>query len=148
MKQLHGSANLLTRGQLAKLAGVNLETIRFYESKGLLPKPARSTSGYRLYPREQLRRLGFIRRAQELGFTLNEVKELLSLKASPNRSSLRVKRLAENKISSITEKIRDLRKMLRILEEVTKACDGCGSTSDCPILNVLDGKETVKGIRS
>lgn len=135
----------LTRGRLARLAGVNPETIRFYETGGILPEPRRSASGYRLYGGDHVRRLAFIKRGQELGFTLGEVKELLSLKASPRRSSLGVKRLAQGKMDSITAKIRDLKKMLRVLSEITEACDGCRTTGDCPILNALDGKPPGKG---
>src|SRR5437879_4439940 len=81
----------LTIGRLSQESGVNLETVRFYERRGLLPKPPRSASGYRLYPAEALRRLRFIHRAKELGFSLTEIKELLSLRLSPRTSSAAVR---------------------------------------------------------
>ncbi len=129
----------LTRGELAQRAGVHLETIRFYESKALLPAPTRSPSGYRQYDPTQVKRLKFIQRAQELGFTLKEIKEVFSLKASPKRSSERVKRLTEEKLTSIAAKIRDLQRMHRVLTQVSSACNGKGETGNCPILRALDG---------
>ena len=77
----------LTIGRLARVVGVNLETVRYYERRGLLPKPPRSRSGYRLFPTEAKRRLLFIRRAQELGFSLGEIRELLSLRVAPTAQS-------------------------------------------------------------
>lgn len=86
-----------TIGRLATKAGVNLETVRFYERRGLLPKPPRSTSGYRLFPPEAAQRLRFIRRAQELGFSLKEIWELLSLRLSRNTTSAKIKAQGSNK---------------------------------------------------
>ena len=126
-----------TRGQLAKLADVNLETVRFYELKGLLPKPERTPAGYRLYKREHLLRLKFIQKAQSLGFTLNEIKQLLFLRAS-RRSSKQVKLLAADKIADIQLKISSLQRMLKALQQISSACDGMGSVDSCPLLNALD----------
>jgi len=130
-----------TRARLAALAGVNLETIRFYEQKKLLPEPERTPAGYRLYRREHLMRLKFIQKAQVLGFTLNEIRELLLLRSQTRRSSKRVKDLAEQKLADIRSKIGDLKRMQAALEHISKMCDGAGTTDSCPILMALDGNE-------
>ena len=117
----------LTIGRLAREVGVNLETVRYYERRGLLPKPPRSTSGYRLFPAEAARRLRFIRRAQELGFSL-----------ASTAKSADVRRRARAKITDIEAKIRSLESITKTLRELTKACSGCGSVRDCPILESLD----------
>lgn len=96
----------LTIGRLAKQAGVNLETVRYYERRGLLPRPPRSASGYRLFPAEAARRLRFIRRAQELGFSLKEIRELLSLRVSRTTTSAVIRTRAEAKVADIEAKIR------------------------------------------
>jgi MerR family mercuric resistance operon transcriptional regulator len=133
----------LTIGQLAKRADVGVETVRFYEREGLLEEPDRRESGYRQYDESVVRRLEFIRRAKELGFTLKEIKELLSLKIDPSTTCADVKERAETKISDIEQKIRTLQRMKRALVKVTKSCSGSGSTSDCPILEAIEtnGKE-------
>ncbi len=131
-----------TRARLAALAGVNLETIRFYEQKKLLPNPERTPAGYRLYRQEHLRRLKFIQKAQALGFTLNEIRELLLLRSQTRRSSRRVKELAEQKIADIQHKIRDLERMQKALQHISESCDGTGTTDSCPILMALDEQDT------
>jgi MerR family mercuric resistance operon transcriptional regulator len=128
----------LTIGRLAKEAGVNLETVRFYERRGLLPRPPRSASGYRLFPVEAARRLRFIRRAQELGFSLKEVGELLSLRVSRRTTSATIRARAEAKIADIQRKISSLESMRKTLQKLTKVCDGCAPLAECPILDSLD----------
>jgi MerR family copper efflux transcriptional regulator len=131
----------LTIGQLAKQAGVNLETVRYYERRGLLPKPPRSTSsGYRQFPVDASRRLRFIRRAQELGFSLAEIRELLSLGVSRNTKSAAIRTRTEAKIADIDSKIRSLESMKKTLQKLTRTCDGCAPVSECPILESL-GKD-------
>src|SRR6266849_6356183 len=98
----------LTISRLARQGGVNLETIRYYEREGLLPKPPRTPAGYRMFPRETARRLRFIKRAQELGFSLKEVRELLSLRMKPGAKRADMRARAERKIADIEEKIRTL----------------------------------------
>src|SRR6516164_9728627 len=98
----------LTIGRLAKEAGVNLETVRYYERRGLLQRPPRSASGYRLFPADAARRLRFIRRAQELGFSLAEIRELLSLRVSPTAKRVDVRKRVEAKIADIDAKIKSL----------------------------------------
>jgi MerR family mercuric resistance operon transcriptional regulator len=135
-------AKSLTISRLAKEAGVNLETVRYYERRGLLQRPPRSASGYRLFPLETARRLRFIRRAQELGFSLTEIRELLSLRVSPNAKSADVRKRAEAKIADIDAKIKSLDSMKTTLRRLTKVCAGCGPIAECPILESLDGEET------
>lgn len=131
----------LTIGQVAGQAGVDVETVRYYEREGLIEEPARRASGYRQYGEEVVDRLRFIREAKELGFTLNEIKDLLSLKLDPSSSCAEVKGRAEAKIADIEEKIRTLQRMKRALGKLTKACSGDGPTSECPILDALEPKE-------
>ncbi len=128
----------LTIGHLAREAGVNLETVRYYERRGLLPKPPRSASGYRLFPSDAARRLRFIRRAQELGFSLKEIRELLSLRVSRNTTSRDIRARAEAKIADIEAKISSLESMKKTLQKLTGVCNGCAPLAKCPILESLD----------
>ncbi len=130
----------LSIGQVARQTGIGVETVRFYERQGLVEEPVRRASGYRQFDETVVDRLRFIREAKELGFTLNEIKELLSLKLDPSSSCADVKGRAEAKIKDIEEKIRTLQRMKRALVRLTKACSGDGPTSACPILESLDGK--------
>jgi MerR family transcriptional regulator, copper efflux regulator len=134
------TVNLLTIGQVAKLAGVGIETIRFYEREGIIEEPARSDSGYRLYADEIVTRLRFIRRAQELGFSLKEISELMALRVNPKENCSGVKKRAESKLEEIGRKISDLQRMRKILTEVTEACVASKPISDCPILQCFDQK--------
>jgi Zn(II)-responsive transcriptional regulator len=131
---------MLTIGQVASRAEVGVETVRFYEREGLLEKAARRPSGYRQFDEGVVARLAFIRRAKSLGFTLKEVRELLSLRLDPDGPTAEVKRRAEAKITDIEAKIRTLRKMKTSLTRLTKACPGHGRTADCPILEALEGR--------
>jgi len=131
----------LTIGHLAKQAGVNLETVRYYERRGLLPRPPRSASGYRLFPAEAAGRLRFIRRAQELGFSLAEIGELLSLRVSRRTTSADIRARAEAKIADVEEKIRSLESMKNTLWKLTRVCDGCLPVAKCPILESLERED-------
>jgi len=133
----HGSLSI---GQLAKQAGVGVETVRFYEREGLLAEPERRQSGYRQYQIDTVQRLLFIRRAKELGFTLKEIKELLSLRVDEDKTCADVRQQAEAKIADIENRIRSLQRMKRALVKVTRTCSSSGPTSECPILDALDGK--------
>lgn len=128
----------LTIGDVAKQAGVRIETLRYYEREGLLASPPRSVSNYRQYPQETVRRVQFIKRAQELGFSLKEVKELLSLRADPTAPCADVRSRALAKISDIDEKIRTLKAMKQALTQLVEECPGQGATTACPILESLD----------
>lgn len=131
----------LTIGQVAEQAGIGLETVRFYERKGLIEEPARKASGYRQFDVRVVARLRFIRRAKELGFTLAEIKDLLSLRIDPGSTCSDVKIRAEAKIADISEKIRSLQLMKKALLKLTKECQGQGTTSECPILEALGSEE-------
>jgi MerR family transcriptional regulator, copper efflux regulator len=126
----------LTAGKLARNAGVKLATVRYYERIGLLLEPPRTHSGYRIYDDEALRRLRFIRHAQELGFSLHDIKELLGL-VKKKRSSAEVCTFTERKISAIDDKIRALRALRTRLKRLTSACDGKGTVDDCVIMREL-----------
>src|SRR5713226_7160083 len=128
----------LTVSRLARLGGVNLETIRYYERKGLLPKPPRTASGYRVFPTDAARRLRFIKRAQELGFSLKEIRDLLSLRIRPGMSRADIQARAHAKVADIDEKIRTLNGMKKALRGLAERCDGCGPLDECPILRSLD----------
>lgn len=131
----------LSIGQLAKRAGVGVETVRFYEREGLLAEPERRQSGYRQYQSDTVNRLLFIRRAKELGFTLKEISELLSLRVDEDKTCADVRQQAEAKIADIEDRIRTLQRMKRALAKVTRQCSGSGPTSECPILESIERKE-------
>lgn len=127
----------LTIGRLAKKAGVGTQALRFYERKGLVAKPPRSKGGYRLYPESVAGRIGFIQRAQDLGFSLREVKELLELQASDKRSCREVKSFATKKIGDIDRKLQELSAIRDALSQLRKACAGGGTGGECPILEYM-----------
>ena len=131
----------LTIGKLAKRVGVSTDTVRFYERCGLLQPPARTASNYRLYPEKDVLRLAFIKRAKHLGFTLSEIKDLLTLRYDPQSTKRQVKTLTENKIEDIRNRIADLQRILATLEHLAETCDGHGLADDCPILAAMDGNE-------
>ena len=128
----------MTIGIVARQAGVGVETVRFYGREGLIDEPPRRESGYRQYPSETVRRIRFIRRAKELGFTLKEIKELLSLRASPKSKCADVRKRAEAKIDDIEGKMRALQRMKDALVKLTAACSGRGPVTVCPILDALE----------
>ncbi|MGB4782260.1 MerR family transcriptional regulator [Candidatus Methylomirabilis sp.] len=130
----------LTIGQVAKQAQVNIETIRYYERRGLIPEPPRRESGYRQYAPDAVKRITFIKRAQELGFSLREIQELLSLRVDPGTTTGDIKGRAEAKLADIDTKLRDLKRMKTALVKLTAACRGRGPTSECPILDALESR--------
>ena len=138
----------LTTGELAKQGGVNLESIRFYERERLLPKAPRTASGYRMFSADDVRRVRFIKRAQELGFSLKEIKELLALRFDPATNCGDVRNRAEEKLTDIDQKIRDLQRIKKTLARLTTSCPGRGAMSDCPILECLDGVNPVPKSRA
>ena len=135
----------LRTAKVAKLAGVNVETLRFYERKGILAEPPRRASGYREYPPETVERVRFIKRAQELGFSLREVQELLDLRETARAKAGRVRRVAEAKLEEIEHKIRDLEAMRQSLTELLCACDSQKPVASCPIIESLSGCERCRG---
>jgi MerR family copper efflux transcriptional regulator len=128
----------LTIGQVARRAGVGVETVRFYEREGLLEEPYRQASGYRQYDEDVVARLRFIRRAKGPGFSLKEIAELFALRDDPDATRADVRRRAEAKVADIEAKSRDLQRMREALLILTAACDGHGPVSGCPILEALD----------
>lgn len=128
----------LTIGQLAENAGVGVETVRFYQRKGLVEEPEKPRDGYRRYPAEAAQRIRFIRQAQEIGFSLREIGELLALRVDRSRSCADVRRHAEVKILEVRSKIDALQQIERALTRLAKSCSGVGPTSECPILDAID----------
>ena len=131
----------LTIGRVARYAGVGIDTVRFYERRGLLPEPARTPSGYRLYTRQTTERMRFIRRAKALGFSLDEIKSLLELQDLGGEKSV-VKALTRRKLSQIDSKIKDLSRIREVLSELEHECSGSGDVSGCPIIAALALEET------
>ena len=134
-------ASHLTVGDVAKASRVNVQTVHYYERRGLLPKPLRNASNYRVYPSDTPSRMRFIQRAQELGFSLNEIKELLSLRARPQAKCADVLARADTKIRDIDEKVRTLQAMRRALSRLAAACKGRAEITECPILEALEDGE-------
>jgi Cu(I)-responsive transcriptional regulator len=132
----------LTTGGLARRGGVNLETIRYYERRGLLPKPPRTVSGYRAFAPDAVRSLRFVKRAQALGFSLKEIKELLSLRAAPRARSADVRAQVRRKIDDIERKLRSLAAMKKALLKLVDECSGRGPVSECPILESVSSGTT------
>jgi Hg(II)-responsive transcriptional regulator len=126
----------LTTGALAAAAGVSVETLRYYERRGLLPVPARRPSGYRDYPEEAGGLVRFIKRAQGLGFTLVEIGDLLSLREGEDCATVR--RLAERKLADVDLRLRDLRRLQQALKDLTTRCREEGTPGHCPIVESLD----------
>ena len=131
----------LTIGEVAKEAKVNIETLRYYERRGLLASPPRSTSNYRLYAEDTVRRVRFIKAAQALGFSLKEIQELLSLQAAPQASCADIRTRAETKITDIDAKIDLLIAMQHTLSKLVEECSTDGPLTDCPILAALENQE-------
>ena len=127
-------------GKLAKSADMGIETIRFYERRGLMPEPPRAASGYRRYPPEATHRLRFIRRAKGLGFSLDEIGLLLSLQDGGDKAE--VKAIAESKLAQIEARIEDLKLMAGSLNDLIHRCSGRGSVAGCPIIEALSDPES------
>jgi MerR family mercuric resistance operon transcriptional regulator len=125
-----------SRGILAKRSGVNGETIRFYEKKGLIPDPQRSAGGHRIYGQSHLKRLTFIRRTRELGFTIREVRDLLNLVDSKEYTCAEVREQTVVHLRDVEQKLRDLQKMQRTLNSMVSKCAG-GTVPECPIIDAL-----------
>ena len=130
----------LTVGQLAKQGGVNLQTIRYYERRGILPKPQRSDSGYRFFPYEAVLQVRFVKQAQSLGFSLKEIEELLGLPIDPPtpKTCDQVRQHAEVKLKEVDEKIRRLRAMRKALTRLIGACHRREPLGRCPILRAFE----------
>lgn len=127
-------------GEIAKQVGLGAETVRYYEQIGVLHAPERAQNGYRLYDGEHLKRLRFIKRARELGFSLDKVRSMLSLADDKNMTCRSVRRIAEDHLSEVRRNIADLQAMERLLAAAVTPCPGDDSRS-CPILDVLFSNE-------
>ena len=130
--------DVMTIGQLARQARVNRETIRYYERRRLLQHPSRSVTGYRVFSDDALKRLRLIRHAKMLGFSLEEIRELLALRINSIDTCERVRQRTQAKIADIDQKIESLQRMRRALSELVTACSRRRKTNDCPILNSLE----------
>ena len=130
--------SIFTIGQVAQKSGLGIETIRFYERKGLIEEPPRKKSGYRQYNADVVDRLLFIQQAKSLGFSLAEIGELLSLKLNPATTSREIKKVAESRLAEIEDKIKKLKRMQNTLKKLIGDCPGHGPVNDCPILEALD----------
>jgi MerR family transcriptional regulator, mercuric resistance operon regulatory protein len=127
-------------GDLSRRTGCNIETIRYYERVGLLPHPPRSASRYRLYDTDSVRRLTFVRRARELGFSLGEVRTLLALSSEQSRDPCaEVREVAASHLADVRAKIADLRAMDRVLVDAVHSCDA-GAVVGCPLLDALSAQ--------
>jgi MerR family mercuric resistance operon transcriptional regulator len=128
--------NQMSRGSLAKHTGVNIETIRYYEKIGLMPNPSRSAGGHRIYNQSHLKRLFFIRRSRQLGFTLKEIRELLELVDGGEYTCAEIRNRTTTHLVDVTRKISDLQKIQRTLETMASKCDG-SLVPNCQIVDEL-----------
>ena len=128
--------NQLSIGKVAARTGCNIETIRFYEKQGLLTVPDRTEGGHRIYSGDQVKRLIFIRRCRELGFSMETIRQFLSIVDADRISCKRVKRITDDHIRDIRLKIKDLKKMEDTLSELSRLCSG-REVPDCPIIDAL-----------
>ncbi|EMI24729.1 MerR family transcriptional regulator [Rhodopirellula bahusiensis] len=126
-----------TIGKVAEAAGVGVETVRFYQRRGLLAEPSPVRTLFREYPESTVDRIRFIRRAKDLGFTLAEIGELLALSEIPHESRGKVKQLAEQKLVAIRQKLVDLQQMETTLSGLVQDCSGRGSLDGCPIIEAM-----------
>ena len=133
----HIVENGLSAGKLAKAADIHVETLRYYEKRGLLPEPPRKPSGYRIYPESAIERIKFIKGAQTLGFTLEEIRELLDMRLDTDANRADVRQRASAKVDDIRAKIEALRTMEEALNRLIHQCHGDGSTAECPILEAI-----------
>jgi len=125
-------------GTVAERSGLSVDTVRFYERRGLIARAPRTPAGYRSYPGETVRRLRFVRRAKALGFTLAEIAELLALRLDGGDDCARVRERTAAKLDDVEARIADLERMRGALHEVLAACHGRQATGTCPILDTLD----------
>lgn len=140
--------SLLTIGRLASQAGVNVQTIRYYERCGLLAKPERSPAGYRLYPADHVRIIRFIKNSQNLGFSLAEIGALLQLRSDSRKSCRHVREIINTKLTDLAERAAGLRTMHSNLNKLIAACRRQTTASACPIMEALDVGNIANGNKS
>lgn len=124
-------------GEIARSSGLSVETVRYYEKQGLLPRAPRRRSGYREFTDDAVRRLQFIHRAKDLGFTLREIRDLLSLRVERGNTCADVRRRASAKLEEVEARIIELRRVKVALARLVASCTGEGPNSDCPFLDAL-----------
>lgn len=134
----------LTTGEIAERTDVNIHTVRYYEEKELLPPVPRSAAGHRQFGDEHVSHIRFIKRAKQLGFTLSEIRELLSLRAAPDAGT-DIREKTQAKIEEVESKIQDLRRIREKLVELDEACDAHNDPSECRVLHALEGPEGTGG---
>jgi MerR family mercuric resistance operon transcriptional regulator len=134
---------LLTIGKIAKQTGVTVEAVRFYEKQGLIAEPQRTESGYRQYPPDTIKRVHFIQRAKEAGFTLKDIGELLKLRREPGTTCTDIKLRALEKINEVDQKIKDLQRIKESLEQMVLRCSDTEELDECPILETLEFDERI-----
>ena len=133
---MYSDGNVFAIGEMSRRTGVNIETVRYYEKIGLMPKPNRSEGGNRLYNGVQLQRLFFIKRCREIGFSQSEIKTLLSMVDHENISCAEVHNVATAHAADIRQKIKDLRKLEKVLTQMANECSR-GDVPECPIIEAL-----------
>lgn len=131
----------LTIGSLAEAAGVKVPTVRYYERRGIIAEPPRTAAGYRQYDESVVDRIRFIRQAQDLGFTLEEIEDLLSLRVRGPESCVVVEAATRTKLASVQSKLRELERLKGVLQGLVRACEQRERTSECPVLALLDEGE-------
>jgi MerR family mercuric resistance operon transcriptional regulator len=138
----HAAAKGLQRAELARQTGCNLETVRYYEKVGLLPEPPRPSGGYRSYDTTHERRLGFVLRARELGFSLDEIRALLRLADERDQPGAEARDVAAAHLADVKAKIADLKRMERVLKDVVAQCSD-GAPAECPLIETLFGRPNI-----
>jgi DNA-binding transcriptional MerR regulator len=130
--------SMMRIGEVAERAGVNVQTLRYYERRGLLPRPTRRPSGHREYQPDSVALVRFIKRAQHLGFSLEDIGEILELRQHPRRNALAVRAVAIRRAADIADRIRRLKAMQNALEQLVRACECAGTSRSCAIIEALD----------
>ena len=128
-------------GKLAALANVSVDTVRYYERSRLLPPPTRTASGYRSYPTELVHRLRFIRRAKEVGFSLDEIRELLALSDGRESGVAAIKEISQRHLADVEARLAELHRLRDALKKLVDACPGHGSPGECPIINAFKDED-------
>ena len=135
----------LSIGEVAKATGIKVVTLRYYEQLGLVPAPVRTNGNYRAYSVDDLRRLRFIRRCRDLGFTLDQVRELLRLSSKKNQKCSEVDRITRRHLTDVEKKISDLKLLAKVLQRISSRCRGDGLIADCRIIEALSPDASTGG---
>lgn len=148
MEEKYAGIVTFKTGEVASRAKVNKETVRYYEKRGLIPEPDRRRSGYRIFTQRHIDQIKFIKRAQQLGFTLSEIKELLELRMDEDTTCSEIRDEAQKKYRDVIQKIEDLQRIEATLVDLIDSCADDGPKGKCPILDALEGEsETGRELR-